>query len=158
MVLERGAMFELDGSSLPGVEGQLIQPSKLLGSWVVACHFPNRGIGVIAVVPVEAWFELGRWSVSHVDAVPDVPAPHYVVRSGRQGVDCVVDIEGVELRPARPGELEILGRPRVVSPSRLLKACNAFIGNTERTPSLDDLRADAYLFKQSFMGGELDNS
>jgi len=81
MALELGSVFMLAPEdlptvkALPGVTGQLIAKSKFAG-WLVACTFPGEpSPGVIAAVTVNTWFDLGRWNVTYVEAIPEIPLP-----------------------------------------------------------------------------------
>ena len=69
----------------------------------------------------------------------------------QRDIEVLVNFDGEVVRPAREGELELLGRPRTVSPARLLKACHAYAGNVETTPDLEDLTAEAYMFKMGMV-------
>ena len=146
MALEAGSLFLIDDDEMPGVMAQLIAQSPTNGGWLVACTFPGEEApGVIASVLAEAWFELGRWRVSTIEEVPELPLPFAVVMDGCG--DVLVDFNGNVIREAREGELELLGRPRTASPVRLLKACRAYAGVVESTPDLEDMTAESYLFK-----------
>jgi len=156
MALELGSVFLLAPEdlptvkALPGVTGQLIAKSKFAG-WLVACTFPGEpSPGVIAAVTVYTWFDLGRWNVTYVEAIPEIPLPLAVVN--RNGVGHVlVNFNGDTIRAARDGELELLGRPSTCSPVRLLKACHAYAGNIDRTADLEDMTFEAYMFKAALM-------
>lgn len=152
MKLGPGVRFDVSEEELPGVRGQLIEWSPQNG-WLVACVFPGESEpGVVAAVVVEPWFEMGRWRVADVAPVHDVPRPLAVVRIGD---DEVLREFGDNIRrPAREGELELLGRPRMVSPVRLVKACKAYLGLIESTPDLEDLTAESNRIKHLLVNGE----
>lgn len=146
MALERGGVFAVASDEMPGVTAQLLAQSPTNGGWLLACTFPGEvGPGVIASILADAWFELGRWHISHFEELPDVPLPLAVVTRGRS--DVLVDFQGEVIREARAGELALLGRPRTASPVRLLKACRAYIGTVASTPDLQDMTTEAYMFK-----------
>lgn len=46
---------------------------------------------------------------------------------------------------------EVLSGPRSGSATRLVKACRAYVGVADRTPSLQDLSFDAYMFRRELV-------
>ena len=145
LTLEAGQVFMVSPSELPRVSAQLVAES-VYGGWLVACFFGGEpDPGVIATVDLYDWFERGRWQVSHVAEVLDIPLPVAVVYSG--GKSLLYDFYGRPIREARSGELELLGRPKSISPIGLLKACKAYAGLIGNTPRYEDMTAESYFFK-----------
>lgn len=152
MTTEPGQIFLLDPNGLPGARAHIIRRSPFAG-WLVACFFGDEPQpGIVATAAIDAWFEMGRWTISHIDEVPDIPQPLAVVN--RHGSEVLIDYEGRALREALPGELQLLGRPVVISPARLLNACKAYLGKIHATPDLEDLTFASLVTKTALVGDD----
>lgn len=165
MALELGGVFLLAPDdlptvkALPGVTGQLIAKSKG-GGWLIACTFPGEDSpGVIASVVAETWFNLGRWTITSVEPLPDIPLPLNVVGDVLRKNEMLVNFDGERVRAAREDELDLLGRPTTSSPVRLLKVCHAYAGNNDNPADLKDLEErksfETYMAKAALMAERL---